>query len=392
MIQKSYSTSPTNQTVYLTTVLGRSKQRIEKMSTASTGDLKILFISRSYPPVVGGIEKHNYEISRGLEKHFEVIRITNSKGKLFLPLFFLFAYFKAIFHRKRYRLILLGDGLLAPLGCILKLTQKSPVVCFTHGLDLTFPSPLYQNIWVRKCLPRLDRLFAVSSATKAEAIKRGIPITNISVIKNGVKPNDRIRKKNIQELESLCNKKITGPTILTLGRLVKRKGHAWFINEVLPNLPKNITYIIAGDGKERTNIQHSIERHNLHSQVILLGEVSNPEKETLFSNCQIFVQPNIKVQGDMEGFGLVTLEACAFGLPVIASNVEGLHDAIQSGKNGILVDEKSVPEYIKEITNLIMNEPCRLKLARKSREYTEKNCSWDAVSSQCAEQLHALLT
>ena len=70
----------------------------------------------------------------------------------------------------------------------------------------------------------------------------------------------------------------------------------------------------------------------------MLGYVTDETRDILFNTCDVFVQPNIKVAGDMEGFGISVIEAASCEIPVIASNIEGLKDAIKDGQNGFLVE------------------------------------------------------
>ena len=132
------------------------------MSTQST--TKILFISRAYPPVTGGIENQNYELSVWLPKIAHVTTIANRRGKKLLPLFLPWATLRALWLAPHHDVILLGDGVLGIVGYIVKtFYPKKSVVSIVHGLDLTFTSSLYQSWWVKHFLPKLDKLIAVGN-------------------------------------------------------------------------------------------------------------------------------------------------------------------------------------------------------------------------------------
>ncbi|MDO8529694.1 MAG: TetR family transcriptional regulator, partial [bacterium] len=127
--------------------------------------MKILFISRAYPPIVGGIENQNYELGKWLGKIAEIKIIANRNGKIFLPLFLPFATLYALFNLRNYDAILLGDGVLGVVGWIIKLFYRKPVICVIHGLDLTFKSGVYQKFWVGKFIKKLDKLITVGNET-----------------------------------------------------------------------------------------------------------------------------------------------------------------------------------------------------------------------------------
>jgi glycosyltransferase involved in cell wall biosynthesis len=130
---------------------------------------------------------------------------------------------------------------------------------------------------------------------------------------------------------------------------VERKGHAWFIEHVMQKLPNEYIYLIAGQGPQEESIRKLIQKLELKQRVLLLGSVSEEEKNCLYQLADLFVMPNIKVKNDQEGFGIVILEAGSYGLPVIASNTEGVSDAVIHGKTGPLIDEKNAQGFIEAI-------------------------------------------
>ena len=96
-------------------------------------------------------------------------------------------------------------------------------------------------------------------------------------------------------------------------------------------------YVIAGDGPERAQISRAIADRGLEGRVVLLGMIEDDEKEWLLRNSRLFIMPNIPVQGDVEGFGLVLIEAASMGLMAIASDLDGIPDAVIPGETAILV-------------------------------------------------------
>ena len=146
--------------------------------------LKILFISRAYPPTVGGIENQNYELGEWLGKIADVKIIANKRGKNFLPFFLPYAIIKSLFIAKNYDAILLGDGVLSVVGYKLKFFCKKPVICVVHGLDLTFKNFLYQKLWVEKFIPSFDKIIAVGNETIRIAKEKGISEEKLVFIPN----------------------------------------------------------------------------------------------------------------------------------------------------------------------------------------------------------------
>jgi phosphatidylinositol alpha-1,6-mannosyltransferase len=350
--------------------------------------MKILFISRAYPPVIGGIENQNYELSIWLSKRATVKTIANTKGKKFLPIFLPWVTLRTLWIAPHYDAILLGDGVLGIVGALLKFFYPNKkVLSVVHGLDLTFPSPFYQKWWVQTFLPKLDILIAVGNETVRVGIERGIPSEKFVFIPNGVDTDKHFysfTRKDLEEIlggQSLNDKQV----ILTSGRLAKRKGVAWFVRNVLPKLPQNILYIIAGDGADKANILEAIQETKASSRVSLLGFVSDTTRNILLSTCDLFIQPNIRVKGDMEGFGIAVIEAASCQMPVVASRLEGLQDAIKDGENGFLVEPENAEAYAEKIKILLADPTALKQFGMKARHYVIDHFHWKIIASHYLE-------
>ncbi|MDH4330196.1 MAG: glycosyltransferase family 4 protein [Candidatus Moranbacteria bacterium] len=360
---------------------------------------RIIFISRAYPPVVGGIENQNYELSQSLPLHAEVYTIANTRGRKFLPLFAPYALIKALFLFRKYDAVLLGDGVLSIVGWFLKIFYKNkPVLSVVHGLDINYDSSsldvyfekllvkAYQTLWVKVFIPKLDKLIAVGNTVIQVGLEAGIPEEKFIFVPNGVNPDTFIADYSRKDLERITNINLEGrKVILTLGRLAKRKGVAWFVANVMPKLDKNIFYFIAGDGVDKENIKRAILENNLENRVKMFSGVSDEDKKILYNTVDLFVQPNITVKGDMEGFGLVVLEAASCERVVLASELEGLKDAIVNGKNGFLAESKNAEQYAKKISALMLNDSIRAQFGKQAREYVKENLSWEKISKKYVE-------
>jgi len=117
----------------------------------------------------------------------------------------------------------------------------------------------------------------------------------------------------------------------------------------MPRLEGSYLYVVAGEGPERRTVQEIVDRYNLQGRVLLLGEVSDEDRKVIYNASDIFIIPNITVPGDVEGFGIVALEAGSCGVPVVASNIQGLRDAVIDGKTGYLIKEGDVEGFLERI-------------------------------------------
>lgn len=321
----------------------------------------LLFITRNYPPKTGGLEAYSYHLIREFESREtdgSVYKIVLTKSALHLVWFLPYCFLKALYLIPKYsvRSVHLCDGLLAPLGLMLKRLTGARVTVSIAGLDITFKNPLYQLI-VPRCVKRLDRVISISRSTRDECIRRGVSPSNCMVIPVGIVPTEHALSTPKADLRFKLERK-TGfslkekTVLVTVGRLVKRKGVAWFVEDVMPHLDSSHCYLVAGSGPDFTEIKTLMERHKLEDRVCLLGRISDEEKKLVYNASDIFIMPNITVAEDIEGFGIVMIEAGSCGIPVVASNLQGLKDAVIDGQTGYLVAEGDSEGFLEKILSM----------------------------------------
>ena len=349
--------------------------------------MKILFISHTYPPIVGGVENQNFELYTWLSKDIEVILLANKKRWL-IPFFLIYASGKAILSIKKYDAILLGSCLLGNVGWLVKKISKKPVLAVAHGLDLTWKNKFYQKLWIKKFIPSLDKLIAVGNETINVGTNRGIPRKKFIFIPNGVDTEKFFSHHNKEDLERIIGEKLNSrKTILTTGRLAAHKGVDWFCENVMPKMGENILYIIVGDGEKKDEIKKIIEKNNLQNKVKMLGYINDNDRNILYNTADVYIKPNIRVEGTMEGFGLVAIEAASCKIPVIASNLEGLKDAIKDGQNGFLIEPYDIDGYVKKINELLADDNFRKEFGEKARQFVIENYSWEKISKKYLEEI-----
>lgn len=267
-----------------------------------------------------------------------------------------------------------------------------------HGLDVTTPFPPYQ--WfVPKVFNALDAVLPVSRATARACRDRGARSGQLHVVPNGIDADRFQASQNPADARHALTDGLghvappPPPDALLLcsvGRQVERKGTAWFVDSVMPTLPSDVHYWIAGDGPQDEAIQAAIDRHNLAPRVRRLGRVSNDNLARLYRGADLFIMPNIPIENDMEGFGIVLLEAGQCGTPAIAARLEGIQDVITEGTNGHLVDPQN-PEAFRDVILQYRDAPDALSdFARRAATHTVETFSWDAVSELYLSALHTL--
>ncbi len=234
----------------------------------------------------------------------------------------------------------------------------------------------------------MDLLIAVGNETIKAGVKRGLEKNKFVFIPNGINTKKFLQTHTRKELEKLVGEKLSGKSILlTTGRLAVHKGVDWFSKNVIPRLPENTLYLIAGEGEKRSEIEKIIRQEKLEKRVKLLGRVDDEELRILYNTADIYIKPNIRVEGTMEGFGLVVIEAASCRLPVITANLEGLKDAIKEGKNGFLVEPENPEAFVKKINELLSDNDFRLEFGERARRFVEENFSWEKISRKYLETI-----
>lgn len=357
--------------------------------------MEILVISHKYPPSIGGMQKQCYELVSHLKKSNSVHELIY-KGKGSNIVFLFTAAIKALLILKknpRIELIYTNDGLMTFFVTPLFWLTKTTIIPTIHGLDVVFPLKFYQR-WVKKYLNRCGAVIAVSEPTGLELVERGVDEQLVHVVKNGFEPKNQLTKNaNAEFLKkrlgiNLDRKKV----IVSIGRSVERKGFSWFIKNIFPALEEEVIYLIIGPSignheevlrsqsrlpkglrkllnllngtpLDELAVHNLIKENNYGNRVFHLSNLSNNELQAALTSADLYVMPNLKVEGDYEGFGLVALEAIQAGLLVLAADVDGIPSAVENGKNGILLESGNTNQWILTIEKLLSDDKARKKLA-----------------------------
>lgn len=275
------------------------------------------------------------------------------------------------------------------------------LAAISHGHDVIANVAAYQWL-VRGVMRRIDAMMPVSRSTGEECVARGLSRERLFVTPNGIDP-DRFsssfpgvmatrpaRRKLLQQrFPALAAATDENDLLLcSVGRQVRRKGHAWFIREVMPKLPGNVHLVLGGTGPEAGTITQAAQVAGLAGRVHLLGLVDESDLAALYSSCDVFVMPNVPVPGDMEGFGVVMLEAGLCSMPSIGSRLEGIADVIADGKNGFSVEPLDTASYVRVIAELAANRRRLDPLGASARAYTLNNFTWASIAGRVAETLN----
>lgn len=264
-----------------------------------------------------------------------------------------------------------------------------------HGHDVTWDFPPWQ-LFVPKVLGALDAVLPVSRATGEHCLSRGQDPARLHVVPNGADmsrfgpPPEPEARRSILRAAFPEETAALGPGSLVLcsvGRQVQRKGHAWFVREAMPRLGADIQLWLAGDGPEAASIEAAARQAGVAQRVRRLGAVPETRLQSLYRGADLFVMPNVPVAGDIEGFGLVMLEANLNGMPVVAADFEGLSEVIAEGVNGRLAPPLDADAFVQAIEALRADPAKRARLGLEGAAYVRRRFGWAPVAERQVELL-----
>ncbi len=347
---------------------------------------QVVFVTRKFPPTVGGMQTLARQVHEALRRHgpSRLVALGRSQRHLvwFLPV--ALVRVAALVLTRRSRIVLCGDAITGAVMSPLRLLPGVRVVVMVHGLDLTFPFPGYRAA-VSRVLRRVDRVVANSSATAQVAHTSGIPAGCTDVVNPATDlapPPTGERAARARELRRLLDLDDDTFVVASVGRLVRRKGVRWFVTDVLPKLPDDVHLVVAGTGDDADAIVAAVDSGGLDHRVHLLGNVDDHLRDTVLLGADCFVMPNIAVRDDMEGFGLAAIEAAVAGTAVVASRLEGIEDAMTDGATGYLCDPEAADQFVDRILELRADSDHRLEIAARFQAETAARSSPERYSDE----------
>jgi len=351
--------------------------------------MRVLFITRKFPPSVGGMETYSHELFEALREisgdvdiHKPRYPIHGRPSLARLTLFFLAASWVLMRNRGVYGAVLIGDFAIAGLAPIAKIVSlgRTRVVVSLHGNDLYFLKRRGIKARIYRLVTRavirsntIDAGLANSRAIKETAESIGIRKVHVVTLGTYIPSHDA--KLPIRN------------AILFAGRLIKYKGLSWFVREVWPNLHPAMELLVAGTVWDKQEYDCIRSR----SRIRYLGALPRDQLSALRSQVIACIMPNLPpgAQEQDEGFGLSALEGPAVGTPTVAARCGGLVDAIANGVTGFLLPPLSPGEWVRCLNDISgWSDAKRNDFARKAREYVMEHYSWRRVAKQTLQVLN----
>jgi len=337
---------------------------------------KSLLITIDFPPKFGGVANYLSNLSENLPHDKIIVLADKSVGaKLhheikyqlikenLLYKFFWPRWIKAYFQAKKviteYKIEQIIISHVIPMGYIC-LMLKLPYFVILHGYDIVLAKrSAWKRYWLKKILNKAKHIIVNSHFTKNEVLNTGIKENKITIINpcpNFIKMQINETERQIVKNElNLHHKKI----LISVGRLIPRKG----FDKVIEALPKviqqipNVAYLIVGNGPDDKRIQKLAQDLGVLKNITIVKDVPDTNLPVYYSLGDVLIMPSrIINKSDVEGFGIVYLEANLLGKPVIAGKSGGIEDAVINNQTGLLVDPEDVNGIAIAIIKLLTDQ------------------------------------
>jgi phosphatidylinositol alpha-1,6-mannosyltransferase len=183
----------------------------------------------------------------------------------------------------------------------------------------------------------------------------------------------------------------TRPVVVCVSRLVKRKGQDVLIRS-LPSIHRRVpdaAILIVGDGPQRGALERLVDELGLRNDVLFAGAKPWAETPPYFAAGDVFCMPTRtrKAGFEVEGLGIVYLEASACGLPVVAGDSGGAPDAVQEGVTGYVVDGRSPEAIAERVSGLLLDRDLGRQMGEQGRRWVEKRWRWDDLAARLQDLL-----
>ena len=377
--------------------------------------MRLLFITQDFPPDIGGIQTYSWEVAHRLADRvahltvmapdrpeaasvdratsFPIVRLPGRSD--LLPLFLL-PTLPARARRMQADVALHAQWQTVGASVLARVLFDRPrrIMCAAHGRELLFnPAADYPGLGAaydplrRALLHQVDAFLPVSHYTADLLHERDVPPSRTHVVPNGTDP-DCFRPHDDTSLRQrlgLADRSL----LLTVGRLVRRKG----IDTVLRALPtivedcSDVAYIIAGTGPDRARLGRIADRLGVRDRVQFAGDIDHDRLPLYYSTADLFVMPARQDPPDVEGFGLVFLEANACGTPVIGGRTGGIPEAIREGETGLLVPPNAPDALAATATHVLTNPEVAEGLGQQGRHRVVHEANWDVIADRIYDLL-----
>jgi phosphatidylinositol alpha-1,6-mannosyltransferase len=287
-------------------------------------------------------------------------------------------------------------GAAAPLAIsarFLRVGNVKKIVALSHGHEVWWSKVFPFNFAMKEISRSVDVLTFLGDYTGSVIGKHFKNKAKLVKIAPGIDINHFKPEREPSKVNEVRSELKIGsePLILSVGRLVHRKGQDKLITAMPKILAKrpDTKLLFIGQGPRKAKLDSLVAKYGIEDSVIFLGSIAYTDLPKYLNVADLFVMPSrSRLMGlEVEGLGIVYLEASACALPIIAGSSGGAPDALLDGKTGYVVDGMDIDQIANRVLSLIDSPKLAKEMGEAGRAWVESNWSWDIWSSAFNELL-----
>jgi phosphatidylinositol alpha-1,6-mannosyltransferase len=371
---------------------------------------KVLVVTNDFPPRQGGIQSYVYELARRQPPDSIVVYASDHDGAaafdaeqpfpivrhptgLLVPT--PAAQRRAVAVLTEHGASAVWFGASAPLGLMapaLRRAGAERIVASTHGHEVGWAMLPAARQALRRIGDGCDVITYIARYTRTRLgtafgphpeLRQLTPGVDIETFRPGLDGS------TVRARHGLGGRRV----IVCVSRLVRRKGQDVLI-EALPRIRREVpdaALLLVGSGRYERELRATAERHGVAEHVVFTGGVAFTELPEHYAAGEVFAMPcRTRRKGfDVEGLGIVFLEASAVGLPVVAGDSGGAPEAVREGETGYVVDGRDIAAVTDRLVRLLQDDTLRRDLGTAGRAWVEKQWPWDVLAKQLTDILQA---
>ena len=307
------------------------------------------------------------------------VEVVRDKSSILLPTPRVIRNLQKLIRRRNLSTVWFGAA--APLGVSARWLRKAGaehIVALTHGHEVWWSKVWPFSLAISEIARNVDVVTYLGDFTQQAIARRFKDQNKLIKIAPGIdtehfRPLDG---RELREKYGIADR----ATIVSVGRLVHRKGQDRLV-EAMPLVLKEIPeahLVFIGEGPHRKRLDELVKKFKLENHVTFIGRIQYSDLPRHFSLGDIFAMPSrSRLFGlEVEGLGIVYLEASACGLPVVGGNSGGAPDAVKEGITGFVVDGNKLPEIADRIITLLKDDELRNQMGNAGRSWAMEEWQW----------------
>lgn len=279
----------------------------------------------------------------------------------------------------------LSEGLVARM---VKLRTGTPYVCYSHGEDINIATTSRELRWLtRRVLSGATAIIANSNFTRDLLLREwGVPPERVRLLHPGVDCEyfrPAAPDASVRERLGWGDRRV----VLTAGRLQRRKGQDTMIEAVarLRERFPDLLYAIIGDGEERARLVELAAKLGATSHVKFMGEIADADLLHCYQQCDVFALANRTIGKDVEGFGMVLLEAQSCGRPVLTGASGGTAETLRPNASGVVVPCDRPDEPAAALAELLADRAQLDRMGEAGRAWVAGKFDWPILAAEAQE-------